>query len=317
MMTSANASRGTTAKTPYCLLDASIYIFRYYFSLPDRWFSEEGFPTAAVHGYTSFLLSFLQRERPQIMAACFDESLGSCFRNEIYPGYKSSRALPDEALAFQLQACREITEILGVASFSSSVYEADDLLGTLMARLKQEAGAENSSIAILTRDKDLGQLIRRNQDFLWDYVNPEKQLRVHREDIQEKFGVLPEQLVDYLALVGDAVDDIPGIDGIGAKTATALLQWGKSIEGVFEQLDQVAELPIRGARSLADKLIDQTEQIAISRSLAEIIVDAELDWPDKGLVREIPDADAFENFCERMGFGNPMRKKFSALMEVV
>ncbi|MGH1371190.1 MAG: 5'-3' exonuclease [Cellvibrionaceae bacterium] len=305
------------AETPICLLDASIYIFRYYFSLPDNWFSEEGYPTAAVHGYSSFLLSFLLQHNPSQMAACFDESLGSCFRNEIYPDYKSSRALPDEALAFQLNACREVTELLGIASFSSEVYEADDLLGTLMAHVKAQTESDpvKPDIAILTRDKDLGQLIVRSQDYLWDYVNPAKQERLGRTEIQQKFGVWPEQLVDYLALVGDAVDDIPGVAGVGAKTAQALLQWGGDIENIFRQMPQITSLPIRGAKGLAQKLVDHTEQIAISRSLAQIITDIELDLASSSLRRSSPDAEACEDFCERMGFGQPIRKKFNQLVE--
>ncbi len=305
------------AETPICLLDASIYIFRYYFSLPDNWFSEEGYPTAAVHGYSSFLVSFLLQHNPSQMAACFDESLGSCFRNEIYPDYKSSRALPDEDLAFQLNACREVTELLGIASFSSDVYEADDLLGTLMHHAKRESESHNhcADISILTRDKDLGQLILREQDYLWDYVNPTKQERLGRTEIQQKFGVWPEQLVDYLALVGDAVDDIPGVAGIGAKTAQALLQWGGDIENIFRQMPDIASLPIRGSKGLAQKLIDHTEQIAVSRSLAQIIIDAEMDLKTNTLTRSTPCAEACDDFCERMGFGQPIRKKFNQLVE--
>ncbi len=311
MTTSLAVTSSTTS--PSCLLDASIYIFRYYFSLPDHWFSREGYPTAAVHGYSSFLLSFLLEQQPPVMAACFDESLGSCFRNEIYPDYKSSRELPDEALAFQLQACREVTQILGIASFSSAVYEADDLLGTLMAQLREDN--ESQSIAILTRDKDLGQLILRPQDFLWDYVNRDKQERLGSEQIQQKFGVGPQQLVDYLALVGDAVDDIPGVPGVGAKTAQALLQWQPDIESIFARLDEISTLPIRGAKSLGQKLSEHVQQIAMSRSLAEIITDAEMTLEEPKLLRRLPDESAFENFCQNMGFGKPLRNKFDQLME--
>lgn len=114
------------------LIDASIYIFQYYFSLPDHWFSEDdSYPTAAVYGYTAFLVRLLKKHQPQRIAACFDESLDQCFRNEIYPDYKSSRALPDEALAFQLRACQTITRLLGIATYASERYEADDLLGSL------------------------------------------------------------------------------------------------------------------------------------------------------------------------------------------
>lgn len=302
---------------PICLLDASIYIFRYYFSLPDNWFSDDGYATAAVYGYSHFLLNFLRHEKPEKMAACFDESLGSCFRNEIYPEYKSSRALPDEALAFQLNACRQVTELLGVPSYSSSIYEADDLLGSLSAYLQvnDKNSREPSAIAILTRDKDLGQLILREQDFLWDYGSSIKQTRMTRQDIHQKFGVWPEQLVDYLGLVGDAVDDIPGVPGIGAKTAQALLQWGGDIENIFGQIDGIKNLSFRGAKTLGQKLEDNLELLVMSRSLAEIITDVEMQLDEHSVTRKRPEPDAFDDFCQRMGFGDPMRHSFNLLME--
>lgn len=300
---------------PVCLLDASIYIFRYYFSLPDNWFSQEGYPSAAVYGYTQFLLSFLQQQRPTSMAACFDESLGSCFRNQLYEGYKSSRALPDEDLAFQLKACREITELLGITCYSGDIYEADDYLGTLAAYL--HTSGDHRSVAILTRDKDLGQLLTRSQDYLWDYTNKDQQVRLFRDDIYQKFGVWPEQLVDYLALVGDSIDDIPGVPGIGQKTAQALLQWGGSIEGVFARIDELPKLKLRGAKSLPAKLCEYTEQIALSRSLAQIVTDIdEVDGID-GLGINTPCRDRFEGFIARMGFAKVMMKKFDTMMEAV
>lgn len=315
------AEEQVKAAPEICLLDASIYIFRYYFSLPDHWFSSEDYPTAAVYGYTTFLLNFLRQQRPQMMAACFDESLGSCFRNQLYPDYKCSRVLPDEALAFQLHACREVTELLGVATFASATYEADDLLGALLTDLV--AAGETRSVGILTRDKDLGQLLRRPQDCLWDYVSERQQQRLYREDIFHKFGVWPEQLADYLALVGDSADDIPGVPGIGAKTAQALLQWQPSLEALFAKLHELPDLPLRGARGLPDKLIEFSEQMVLSRCLANIVT--EIDWVSESGSSEnyhspgLPwkaghlDAAAFADFCQRMGFGSGLSQKFNQL----
>ena len=135
---SADHSKGTTLY----LVDASIYIFRAYFSLPERWPSPQGYPQNAVYGYTSFLLAFIQdlgARQSHCVAATFDESLGSCYRNRIYPDYKVSRELPDEALAYQLDACRRVTELMGIACFAGSEYEADDYIATL-ARLGRERG---------------------------------------------------------------------------------------------------------------------------------------------------------------------------------
>lgn len=310
------AAEHVNAAPQICLMDASIYIFRYYFSLPDNWFSKEDHPTAAVYGYTTFLLNFLQQQRPQMMAACFDESLGSCFRNQLYPDYKCSRVLPDDALAFQLNACREVTSVLGITTFASNTYEADDLLGTLLGDLVR--AGDTRSVGILTRDKDLGQLLLRPQDCLWDYVNERQQQRLFREDILHKFGVWPEQLPDYLALVGDDADDIPGVPGIGAKTAQALLQWQPSLESLFARMHELPGLPLRGAKGLPDKLSEFSTQMILSRCLASIVTD--IDWCSEGVdVYDLRwdaqrlDAAAFADFCQRMGFGRGLSQKFNQL----
>ena len=217
-----------TAKSPQAtlLIDASIYIFQYYFSLPDHWFSQrQSWPTAAVYGYTTFLLRLLKQHQPQRIAACFDESLDHCFRNRIYPDYKSSRALPDEALAFQLKACRQVTELLGITCFASKRYEADDLLGSLY----QYCRRSKAPIAILTRDKDLGQLLCRPQDYLWDYAQDQC---LFMADVQQKMGVSCSQIIDFLALVGDSIDDIPGVPSVGKKTAQQLLGHFDSVNNI-------------------------------------------------------------------------------------
>ena len=295
-------SDGKASQAPACLIDASIYIFRYYFSLPDNWFSDEGYPTAAVYGYTSFLINLLAHQRPTLAAACYDESLGSCFRNELYPDYKSSRALPDEALAFQLNACREVGELLGVASFGSDTYEADDLLGSLARVLRRS----RRPIAIISRDKDLGQLVKRPQDFLWhpDFKAGTEGVGEHSysQDLEAKFGVAPEQLADYLALVGDKVDDIPGVPGLGPKTACALLGAFGSLKGIFRHIEEIESLPIRGAKTLKDKLVAHTAQIALARQLATIVDDVPLGVKTADLKWRGPDLEGLAEFCRSMGF---------------
>lgn len=282
---------------PALLLDASITIFQYYFSMPDHWYSREDYPTAAVYGYTTFLIRLLEQEQPGRIAACFDESLGTCFRNKIYPNYKISRPPADEALAFQLKACREITELLNISSFVSPRYEADDLLGSLVRLLRRG----KSPIAILTRDKDLGQLIRREQDFLWDYGKGEK---TNRLGIHAKFGVHPEQLIDYLALVGDSIDDIPGVPGLGPKTAQHLLNHFGNIDRLFKRLHQVADLPIRGAGKLSDKLLVFQQQITMARQLAAIVDNIDLGVSTRDLEWSpvYIDNRRVKDFCQRMGF---------------
>jgi 5'-3' exonuclease len=292
------ADGSMTQSPPIVFIDASIYIFQYYFSLPDHWFSEtDQWPTAAVYGYTAFLLRLLKDQQPKRIAACFDESLSQCFRNAIYPAYKSSRALPDEALVFQLAACKQVTELLGISSYASSQYEADDLLGCLYRQCQRSP----SAIAILTRDKDLGQLLTRPQDFLWDYSSKGKD-KFFVEDIAAKFGVHPNQLIDYLALVGDPVDDIPGVPSIGKKTAQQLLQHFGSIDYLFRQIDTVENIPIRGAKRIRENLQRYREQIIIAQQLATIVTNIPLINSVNDLNKRPIQCSQFKRFCQQMGF---------------
>lgn len=244
------------------LVDASVYIFRYYFALPPNWESRSGYSTEAVYGFSNFLLDLLAR-KPGHIACAFDESLGNCFRNDIYPDYKCSRALPDEALAYQLAACREMAEALGIVSYASDRFEADDILATLTGVCVENGVAP----VIVTRDKDLGQLLDRGAASLWDFAADQ---HLGHEEIHNKFGVRPGQIADYLALVGDAIDDIPGVPGIGAKTAARLLAEFDGVDSMIAGADRIATLKIRGAAGLAAKVATYADQIRMARRLAEL-----------------------------------------------
>ncbi|WP_317932062.1 5'-3' exonuclease H3TH domain-containing protein [Halioxenophilus sp. WMMB6] len=285
------------------LVDASIYIFRAYFSMPDHWQSDEGFGTGAVYGYGQFLLNLIEQTGASHLACCYDESLTHCFRNQLYPAYKANRELPDEALAFQLRACRELSQLLGIPSHASPVYEADDLIGALMQRAHCELAEQR--VAVVTRDKDLGQLLAREQDYLWNFADQEQ---LFAEQIVSKFGVRPEQLVDYLALVGDKIDNIPGVPGVGAKTAAVMLQHYASIEALFANLPALVNLPVRGAKSLATKLEQHLEQIALAKMLATIVTDIPFDEGVDPLQRQSADLPELRKFCEAMGFPRLMTR---------
>lgn len=246
------------------LIDASIYIFRAWFAFPDRWHSSEGYSLNAVYGYSKFLLDFLQRvEDTTYLAAAYDESLGQNYRNDLYPQYKSSRALPDEDLAFQLQCCRQMTQLLGIPSFGSERYEADDFLATLarVCRSKQIA------VTVVTRDKDLGQIICNEDDRWWDFAADET---LDGPGFEQRFGVRPDQFADYLALVGDPVDDIPGVPGVGAKTAAKLLQQFDTLDTLGADFSAVAATQIRGAASIAQKLETHWPQVQLARQLSAL-----------------------------------------------
>lgn len=246
------------------LVDASIYIFRAWFSLPDRWRTPDGRPVSAVYGYGSFLVDFITRVGTDFHgAAAFDESLGSNFRNEIYPDYKRSRELPDADLAFQLEACRRLTECLGIACYGGARYEADDYIASLARRFQ----SRDVPVTIVTRDKDLGQILSRPGDRWWDYAADEE---LDSASFTERFGVRPAQFADYLALVGDPIDDIPGVPGVGAKTAAALLQAFGDLDTLGRSLPGVAELPLRGAARVRERLGQHWEQVLVSRRLTAL-----------------------------------------------
>jgi len=274
------------------LIDASIYIFRSYFSLPENWHSEEGYPTQAVYGYLNFLLNLLEQESPEFIAAAFDESLGTCFRNDIYPDYKSNRVLPDEALEFQLNACVEVTKLLGITGLASDTHEADDIVGTL-AKSGRDQGHK---IVVVSGDKDLSQLVS-GQDVVWDFGKKDQQ---NREAVKEKLDVWPEQVADYLALVGDSIDCIPGVPGVGAKTATALLNNFTDIDSLLSaDAAEIVNVPVRGAKQLPAKIEKYREQILMARKLTLIADDAPVGSPQ--LRRQSIALDKLELFCERMG----------------
>lgn len=282
------------------LVDASVYIFRYYFALPPNWESRSGYSTEAVYGFSSFLLDLLAHN-PGHIACAFDESLGSCFRNEIYPDYKCSRALPDEALAYQLAACREMAEALGIASFASERFEADDILATLT----QVCAAHKRAPVIVTRDKDLGQLLARGAASLWDFATNQI---LDRQSIQQKFGVEPGQIADYLALVGDSIDDIPGVPGIGAKTAARLLAEFADVEVLIANADQVAALRMRGAKSIAEKLASHADQIRMAQQLARLEYSVPLATDLDGLAHKPVEPESAVALAHEFGIGGLANK---------
>ena len=279
------------------LVDASVYIFRYYFALPPNWQSRSGHSTEAVYGFSNFLLDLLAR-KPARIACAFDESLGNCFRNDLYPDYKCSRALPDEALAYQLAACREMSEALGIASFASDRYEADDILATL-TRLCVESDPASAPL-VITRDKDLGQLLDHGAAALWDFAADQL---LDRAAVDAKFGVRPGQIADYLALVGDSIDDIPGVPGIGAKTAAALLAEFATVEELIERFEEVATLKIRGAKGLSVKLSEYAEQIRLARKLAQLEYAVPLQTEPDALQWRSADPDYAVALAEEFGLG--------------
>ncbi len=221
------------------LIDASVYVFRAYFSLPPDMRDGEGNCVHALYGFARFLGDLIERAKPEYLAVAFDASLATSFRNRIYPAYKANREPAPPDLLLQFERCRKWCEHLGVAWFDSSEFEADDIIGTLLTRMR----AEGLRTTVVTRDKDMAQLIGPG-DVYWDYSGD---IRYHHGEIEERFGVAPERYADYLALTGDAVDNIAGVPGVGPKTAVALMRHFSSLDDLYARLDTVAR-PSRARR---------------------------------------------------------------------
>ena len=290
-----------TAPSVY-LIDASPYIFRAYFSLPDSLRDPAGQPVQAVYGFASFLLKLIADERPTHLGVTFDRSLNTSFRNDFYPAYKAQRALPPPELEAQLAACEEMAAALGTATFVDPTYEADDLIATLCDRLAEGgADAASGAITIVTSDKDLAQLVDPRTS-LYDFG---KGTRMTAAEVEEKFGVRPDQVADLLGLAGDSVDNIPGVPGIGRKTAADLLSRFEHLEDLYERLEEVRQTPaIRGGKSLYVKLKASREMAILSKRLAtvsrEAPIPAGVGLAD--LLYQGADRAAVEALCLRLGF---------------
>ena len=281
------------------LVDASIYVFRSYFSIPDSFVDADGESVNAVYGYTQFLLDLIERQ-PEHISVAFDESLNTCYRNKIYPAYKANRDLPDKNLEFQFAKCREITGLLGFHYLSLHDYEADDIIGTLMKRF-----SDNRPTVIVTRDKDLGQLLREG-DTLWDFAADQYS---DRAAVKNKFGVEAEQMSDYLALAGDSVDNIPGAPGIGAKTAAALLSHFGTLDGLYDSVDQVQSIGIRGAARVLKSLQDNRDRLRMFQQITRIYCDVPMEVSLSELTITPGPLKALLAFCDAMAFGAAIRAR--------
>jgi len=216
----------------------------------------------AVVGFANFIVNYIRDEKPTHIALCFDRSLTSSFRNRMFPAYKSNRELPPAELKGQIERCRKLAETLGVACFDDKLYEADDLIATLA----EVATAAGQKCIVVSSDKDLCQLVRPRVS-MYDFAKGE---RYDEAGVRKKLGVHPWQVPDLLGLMGDAVDCIPGVRGIGGKTAVSLLKRFKDIDDIYANLARVEKLPIRGAIGIRDRLAAEKDKALLSRRLATL-----------------------------------------------
>jgi len=244
------------------LIDGHVWIFRSWFTMPERP-APDGTETGAAYGFASSLIKYLREQEPSHLAMCFDHAMTS-FRNDLEPGYKADRGEPPPELEAQFGLCREASEALGVACFDAPRFEADDVIATLCDQLVQRS----ARVRVVTVDKDLAQLV--TEDGRVELYDNSKDAALDSRAVREKFGVDPGQIPDYLGLVGDAVDCLPGVPGVGAKTAAAVL-------GAFETLDRIPPhgpawrgITLRGAARAAERIEAHRERALRTRDLATV-----------------------------------------------
>ncbi len=283
------------------LVDASMYVFRAWHSMPDEFHDADGWPTNAVHGFARFLLELLERERPTHIAIAFDEALDSCFRNALYPAYKANRDPAPPELKRQFAWCKALCQAVGLITLAHSDYEADDLIGSAAHR----ARADGFRSVIVSADKDMSQLLDTH-DVQYDFA---KGVRWGADGVKARQGVHAHQIADYLALTGDAVDNIPGVTGIGPKSAAVLLAHFGTLDAVLERIDEIPFLRLRGAASMATRLREQREHALLWRQLTTIPLDAPL--PDGDFARGKGDAAELQSLSDWIGFGPLTRKRLT------
>lgn len=247
------------------LFDGHVYVFRAYHSLPPMT-ADDGTPCNAAYGFANTLIRYAADEEPRFAAVCFDAAMTS-FRNAIEPGYKAQRGETPDDLEPQFDLCREIAEALGFAVYERDDYEADDLIGALCEDVLRADGRAR----VLTTDKDLCQLVREDGRVVVHDLAKEKTFDAAA--VREKFGVSPAQIPDYLGLVGDVVDNLPGVPGVGAKSAAALLQVFPAIEAIPGDGGQGdwPQVRVRGAAKLAEKIAAHRDRALATKSLATVL----------------------------------------------
>ena len=264
------------------LVDGSSYLFRAYHALPALT-NSKGLNTGAAKGVIGMIRKLVSDYAGDQVVVVFDAK-GPTFRNEIYSEYKANRPPMPEELREQIEPIHSAIRAMGLPLICIGGVEADDVIGTLSV----QAAANAREVVISTGDKDMAQLVNDHVTL----INTMNNTAMDCDGVVEKFGVPPELIIDLLALMGDKVDNIPGVAGVGEKTATALLQHLGGLDSIYAQLDAVAELPIRGAKGLAAKLEGAKSDAELSYELATIKTDCELGLAEGDLDSDPPDQDA-------------------------
>jgi len=242
------------------LIDGSAYIFRAFFAIPPLT-NSAGLPTNAIFGFTNILLKFLKQYQPQYVAVALDAGRVT-FRNDLFAEYKGNRPEAPADLIPQFPYFRKVLDALNLRLLELPGYEADDIIATLCERLNNQ-GCE---LVVVSSDKDLMQLVTDGIKLL----DSAKDRWIGKDEVREKFGVGPEQVIEVMGLMGDAVDNIPGVKGIGEKTAGTLIHHFQTLENLYDHLGELEQLKLRGAARVRELLAKDKDKAFLSRDLATV-----------------------------------------------
>ena len=283
-----------SSSAPLVLVDGSSYLYRAFFASQQADLrTAAGRPTGAVRLMTNMLRSLLKQYADSPVAVVFDAK-GKSFRHELYVEYKANRAAMPDDLRQQVEPIHAIVRAMGLPLLMVEGVEADDVIGTLA----RQATEQQIDILISTGDKDMAQLVSPHVTL----IDTMKGETTDRQGVIDRFGVPPELIIDYLALMGDSSDNIPGMAGVGPKTAVALLQGLGGIDAIANRLDEVAALGFRGSKNFADKFREQEAVVRLSRELATIKTDVLLELGPADIGRPTPDETALQALYREMEF---------------
>ena len=271
----------TIAENPLVLVDGSSYLYRAYYA-PPHLTNSKGEATGAVYGVINMLRSLLKQYSPSHIAVVFDAK-GKTFRNDMYSDYKAQRPPMPDDLRSQIEPLHRIIKAMGLPLISIPGVEADDVIGTIAV----QASKENRNVLISTGDKDMAQLVDENVTL----INTMTDTIMGPAEVAEKFGVGPELIIDLLALMGDKADNIPGLPGVGEKTALAMLQGVGRVSTLLDNPDSVTQVTFRGSKTMPTKIRDNAEELQLSYDLATIKLDVELEQPWQELIHKEMDKD--------------------------
>ena len=273
------------------LIDGSSYIYRAFYALPPLK-SPDGKPTGAIYGFIRMLSKLLNEIQPDYIAVVFDKA-GKTFRHEEYKEYKATRKETPDELKAQIPEIKKIIKLFGIKVLEKEGYEADDIIATLAKKAKEKG----YQVYVITPDKDMMQLVNQNV-FVF---NPVNEKLFDREAVKEKYGVYPEQFVDYLSIIGDSVDNIHGVKGVGPKTASKLLNEYNNIEGIFENLENLRE-------KIRDAFLEAKENLETNRFLIKLDDNTPLDIDVEDLAKEQTKWEELIEEFEKLGFKSLLKE---------